>query len=458
MRFIDRVDAGRQLAARLSNFAGTDVVVLGLPRGGVPVAYEVATALQAPLDVLIVRKLGVPFQPELAMGAIGEGGVTVLNERVLAAAHVTAEELAAVQAQERETLARRVSQFRGGNPPSSLNGKTALIIDDGIATGSTARAACQVARALGASRVVLALPVAPPQQIGALRPDADEVICLQTPSLFFAIGQFYVDFSQVSHEQVSALLSRAAARTRPAGVSTPTGRAETDPEDDPAGQDHDVQVHAGPVTLSGHLTLPETAHGVVIFAHGSGSSRHSPRNQFVATVLNQAGLGTLLFDLLTPEEEYDRANVFDIQLLAQRLTNVTRWLRSQPATTNARIGYFGASTGAGAALWAAAAPDSVVAAVVSRGGRPDLAAERLPQVRPPTLLIVGGHDNLVLDLNRKAQAMLRCESRLAVVPGATHLFEEPGTLQMAAELARDWFATHLKAKPPPTRPEAHPTP
>ena len=207
--------------------------------------------------------------------------------------------------------------------------------------------------------------------------------------------------------------------------------------------DEDVAVQAGPVRLAGHLTVPEGARGIVVFAHGSGSSRHSPRNRFVADAMNAAGLGTLLFDLLTVEEERDRANVFDVDLLAARLLGVTAWLRAQPPAAHAAIGYFGASTGAAAALWAAADPAADVAAVVSRGGRPDLAGPRLGLVRAPTLLIVGGHDDVVLELNQSAQAQLRCESRLEVVPGATHLFEEPGTLEAVAQLARDWFATHL---------------
>jgi putative phosphoribosyl transferase len=182
---------------------------------------------------------------------------------------------------------------------------------------------------------------------------------------------------------------------------------------------------------------------VVLFAHGSGSSRNSPRNRFVADVLADAGLGTLLFDLLTPEEEQDRANVFDIGLLAGRLGDATRWLHDQPGLAGARIGYFGASTGAGAALWAAAEPGIDIAAVVSRGGRPDLAIPRLTAVRAPTLLIVGGRDGVVLEMNREAQQHLRCENDLAVVPGATHLFSEPGTLERAAGLARDWFTRYL---------------
>jgi putative phosphoribosyl transferase len=208
-----------------------------------------------------------------------------------------------------------------------------------------------------------------------------------------------------------------------------------------------VVVHAGALRLGGRLTLPSPALGLVVFAHGSGSSRHSPRNRSVASVLNDAGLGTLLFDLLTPDEERDRANVFDVALLARRLADATCWLRRLPEARGLAVGYFGASTGAGAALLAAAEPGSAIAAVVSRGGRPDLAASRLGEVRAPTLLIVGGHDETVLELNRLARAQMRCECGLVVVPGASHLFEEPGTLRQAAELARDWFLRHLQSSP-----------
>ncbi len=218
---------------------------------------------------------------------------------------------------------------------------------------------------------------------------------------------------------------------------------------DPPARDEEVHVRVGLVRLAGHLTVPEALRGLVVFAHGSGSSRHSPRNRYVATVLNEAGLGTLLFDLLTPDEELDRAQVFDIELLANRLEAVTRWLRVQPEADKARIGYFGASTGAGAALVAAAHPGADIAAVVSRGGRPDLAGPSLEDVRASTLLIVGGRDDVVLELNRQAQASLRCESALTVVPGASHLFEEPGSLEAVAGLARDWFLRHLALPSPP---------
>lgn len=434
MLFANRVEAGQRLAERLEHLRGQDLVVLGLPRGGVPVAFEVATALGAPLDVIVVRKLGVPYQPELGMGAIGEGDVQILNDEVMRHAGVSERALAAVTRRERAELDRRVQRFRGDRPRLSLTGRTAVVIDDGIATGSTARAACRVARALGAARVVLAVPVAPPDWSIDMGNDADELVCLATPDPFFAIGQFYLDFTQTTDEEVIGCLDRARAAMPP---------SEERPAEEARVVDEDVEVLAGSVRLAGHLTVPPGATGLVVFAHGSGSSRHSPRNRFVAEVLNEAGLGTLLFDLLTVDEEADRSNVFDIELLAGRLVGVTDWLAARPAARQARIGYFGASTGAAAALWAATETGVEIGAVVSRGGRPDLAAPRLDSVRAPTLLIVGGEDHVVIELNREAQAQLTCENRLAVVAGATHLFEEPGTLRQAAELARDWFLSHL---------------
>jgi putative phosphoribosyl transferase len=190
---------------------------------------------------------------------------------------------------------------------------------------------------------------------------------------------------------------------------------------------------------------------VVVFAHGSGSSRNSPRNMFVAEALHVVGLGSLLFDLLTPEEEADRANVFDIGLLASRRPAATTWLREQPGLQQVPVGYFGASTGVAAALRAAAGPGSGIAAVVSRGGRPDLAGTALAAVRAPTLFLVGGLDDRVLELNESARAQLRGESQLVVIPGAGHLFAEPGTLEQVASLARDWFLRYLRADPSAAR-------
>lgn len=207
----------------------------------------------------------------------------------------------------------------------------------------------------------------------------------------------------------------------------------------PQAHDDDVDIRLGRLMLHGRLTVPDHAVGVVIFAHGSGSSRHSPRNQSVAIELNEAGLATLLFDLLTEDEEVDRAIVFDIGLLAGRLAEVTHWVRGRPGLSMLPIGFFGASTGAAAALWAAATPRLRISSVVSRGGRPDLAKEHLPDVDAPTLLIVGGLDDVVLDLNRRAATELTCRHELRVIEGAGHLFAEGNTLHQVAVAARDWF-------------------
>lgn len=326
------------------------MVVVGLPRGGVPVAAEVARALDAPLDVIVVRKLGVPFQPELGMGALGEDGVEVLNRNVIAMAGVTDREFAAVEARESAELRRRAERFRVGRERVPLTGRIVVVVDDGVATGSTARAACEVVRAHGAARVVLAVPVAPADWTRRLADAADELVCVTTPTPFFGIGQFYDDFSQTTDDEVIRHLRAAAA------TATPTSPAPGRPVagDDPPIRYEEIEVEAGPLHLGGHLAVPETAQAVVVFAHGSGSSF----------------------------------------------------------------------------------------AVVSRGGRPDLAGRLLGSVRAPTLLIVGGRDDVVLGLNREAQARLRCPSKLTVIPGATHLFGEPGALQAAAAAARDWFLEH----------------
>ncbi|MCX5209693.1 phosphoribosyltransferase family protein [Kitasatospora sp. NBC_00240] len=431
--FTDRTDAGRQLAARLGHLRGEHLVVVALPRGGVPVAAEVADALDAPLDICVIRKLGVPYQPELGMGAIGEDGARVINDQVVRMAGVSPRQIAEVERSERAELERRAGRYRGGRAPADLNGRTVLVVDDGVATGSTARAACEIVRARGAALVVLAVPVAPKDWTVRLGDVADQLVCVATPSPFFAIGEFYEDFTQTEDAEVLRCLSRFAG---------------------PPGTDREVTVLADGSRLGGRLTVPDGATGVVVFAHGSGSSRHSPRNRFVAEVLNRAGLATLLFDLLTEAEEPDRQKVFDVALLGGRLAQVTDRLTYERWAAGLPFGYFGASTGAAAALWAAGQDGAQPAAVVSRGGRPDLAGSWLGRVRAPTLLIVGGRDPVVIELNERARERLRCPNELAVVPHATHLFEEPGTLAAAAGLARDWFLRYLSgpAGPGPERP------
>jgi putative phosphoribosyl transferase len=436
--FADRREAGRRLAGALERFRELEPVVIALPRGGVPVGFEVAKALAAPLDILLVRKLGAPFNPEYGIGAIAEGGIRFVRAEDAEMIGISDEELEAVVARESAELERRQRLYRGGREPLPVEGRTAILVDDGIATGGTAVAAGRALKARGATRVILAVPVAPPGTEERLADDFDEVVFLDQPHGFFGIGQFYIDFGQLGDEEVVELLEAARAQRE-------TAAAADDRADPPPVTERPVEIEAAPgLRLAGDLRLPERAAGLVIFAHGSGSGRLSPRNRQVAESLNEAGLATLLFDLLTTEEELDRAKVFDIGLLAERLLAVTGRVKDEAELGGLPIGYFGASTGAAAALRAAARLGEEIRAVVSRGGRPDLAAESLEALVSPTLLIVGGADWQVLELNEQAATLLLCEHEIAVVPGATHLFEEPGALERVAELAADWFSRHLR--------------
>jgi putative phosphoribosyl transferase len=451
-RYRDRADAGRELAAELVAYAGRpDVLVLGLPRGGVPVAFEVAVALNVPLDVFVVRKLGVPGHEELAMGAIASGGVRVLNEGVIGALHVSDADIEHVTQQELQELHRRELRYRGNRPFPSVAGRTVILVDDGLATGSTMRAAVHALRLEDPAAVVVAVPIAAAETCDEFRPEVEEIVCAVTPEPFYAVGLWYADFSQTTDEEVHELLDEAGRRFQAAHSGRRDGNDGASARRE---EERTVLVTAGSATLEGSLGVPASARGVVLFAHGSGSSRHSARNRYVADVLRRAGLATLLIDLLTPEEEAvdlrTRELRFDIELLAERLVAAMDWMAGQPTTHALPVGLFGASTGGGAALVAAARRPDRVAAVVSRGGRPDLARDALAYVRAPTLLVVGGRDESVVELNQAAMRRLLAAPtpphvRLEIVPGATHLFEEPGALERVATLARDWFVRNLPA-------------
>lgn len=427
MIFENREDAGRQLVKRLEHFANRpNVVVLGIPRGGVSVAFEVASALHAPLDVFLSRKLGVPGHGELAFGAISAGDGRYLDEGIVQAAGISPEQIECVTAEVRLELGRRATLYRGDRPPLQVAGKIVILVDDGIATGASVYAAIQALRQMKPAKLILAIPVAPPSTCAWLETFVDELVCLEMPEPFYAVGAFYQNFAQVEDQQVIALLQRAE-------------------------QSDEVSIDLGKVKLAGILVIPAAAHGLVLFVHGSGSSRNSPRNQAVARVLQSHGLATLLFDLLTEEEEaLDRHSAefrFNIQLLAERLVGATQWVLQQRRTRELSIGYFGASTGAAAALVAAARLPDMVTTVVSRGGRPDLADESLSNVRASVLLIVGAEDVEVIPLNQHALHRLHCkDKRLMLIPGATHLFEEPGTMGQVARAATDWFEQYLLAE------------
>ncbi len=425
MQFRDRRHAGEKLAEELEELRFERPVVVALPRGGVPVAAEVARRLRAPLEILAVRKLGAPGNPELGVGAVAEDETGVLDQETAARVGMTQELLDETLAREARELRRRVERYRDGRAALDVADRTVIVVDDGLATGLTDLAAVRALRKRGARRIVVAVPVGSEQAVALLEGEADRVVCLTVPARLYGVGMWYEDFAPVGDEEVVSLLAQAAAKTRVRPLSFELGEAR----------------------VSGELAMPETPRGLVLFAHGSGSSHRSPRNRAVARTLNDAGLATLLFDLLDEREAQRRDLVFDIALLARRLQAVTSWAASAPELDELPLGYFGASTGAAAALVAAAALPDTVAAVVSRGGRPDLAGERLADVRAPTLLIVGGEDRQVLELNRQAAARMRCPHEIVVVEGAGHLFEEPGTLARVSELASDWFARQLPDGP-----------
>lgn len=420
MPYADRRAAGRALARHLAGHATEDALVLGLPRGGVPVAAEIASALDLPLDVWVARKLGAPSNPEFGVGAIGPGDVRILDERAIDMLGIPAGVLDQIAHDEAMEMERRLALYRGDPRPPDVAGRDIILVDDGLATGVTARAAVESLRRLGASRVTLAVPVGAPDSVELLRHVADDVVCPEQPEDFRAVGLWYDDFRQTTDEEVIAALGPRA---------------------------REVRIPVGGDAIVGDLTVPNGARGLVLFAHGSGSGRKSPRNREVAQRLQREGLATLLVDLLTEAEarvdERTRQHRFDIDLLARRLVAAVDWLRAEPTTREMTVGLYGASTGAAAALVAAAERREQFACVVSRGGRPDLAGPALSRAWAPTLLIVGGEDHQVLELNEQAYEQIPGEKRLEIVPGATHLFEEPGTLEAAARLAADFLRSHL---------------
>lgn len=443
MRFIDRRDAGRSLAELLrGSYAGRgDVLVLALPRGGVPVALEVAAKLGAPMDVFLVRRLPAPGEPELAMGAVSSGGVRVLNDDVIRRLGIRPDAIEAETDLQRRLLADS-EEALGVSSDGALHieGRTILLVDDGLCTGATARAASMAIRALRPARVVVAVPVASRSGASEMLPAADEIVSVIQPEPFRSVGWWYDDFSQTADAEVRDLLARARAE--------PLVASEKADASDPGEDDgRPVLIPAGGAALQGALRVPTSPAGLVLFAHGSGSGRGSARNRRVARELTSAGFATLLMDLLTPAEqerdEVTREHRFDVRLLADRLVHAIDWIAAHDELSILPLGLFGASTGGSAALAAAALRRARVRAVVSRGGRSDLAEVALPLLFAPTLFIVGEWDETVMSHNERARSLVAAITRLAVVPGATHLFGEAGAIEAVARLACDWYAEHL---------------
>ncbi|WP_432971428.1 phosphoribosyltransferase family protein [Dactylosporangium sp. CA-233914] len=427
-RFTDRAEAGRRLAERLGRELRSDTVVLAVPGGGVPVAVEVAAALGTRLAPLVVQRLAVPFQPDSAMAALGPGGALAVNAAVLHEANVDADELATEAGRARACAADRARRLLAGRPAPDIRGRPVIVVDDVIVTGATVRAACRAARIAGATRVLAAVPVA--GEAGLEEPAAaDQMIHLDTVADGARAGGRYADFRPVPDDEVVSLLAAADGRSMPSGR-----RRVADPPEE-----------------HGRLTVPPDAVGAVVLAHTSRRAEFGPRYRWIGGRLRDAGLATLSMNLLRPEEELDWTAACDVRLLADRLAGGLRRLRADATVRALPIGLFATGNAAAAALAVAARPArDPVAAVVCHDGRPDLAWRDLGRVRAPALLVAGGRDEHLAELNRAAYEGLAHGGRLAILRDAGRQLQEAGTLAALTELTGAWFVQWLTGRRAPS--------
>jgi putative phosphoribosyl transferase len=440
--YADRAAGGRAVATALRSTAGLcrqdDVVVLGLPRGGIPVARAVADALGAPLDAIVARKLGVPGLTEVAFGAIAEGRREIVEDSVRWYLGIPRRVVAPVLEREQRELDRRVRLYRAGAALPPLRGRTVVLVDDGLASGATLRAAALALRRERPACVVAAVPVASALHCDDVRATVDELVAVATPDPFETVSAWYGDFAAVSDAEVLRLLGRSVALPlqSEADRDTPNEKEVAIPLGSPGAATEDA--------MAGDLGLPNAAPaGLVILVHGGGSSRNSYRNRYLAGRLRLAGWATLRIDLLLEQEraqdDIDGDARFDIPRIASRLARATEWAASERVPGAERLVLFGASTGAAAALAVAAMRPDLVCGVASRGGRVDLAGSALPAVRAPVLMVVGGADTETLRLTRGSAGLLPGPAYLTVVPGAGHTFEEPGAIGAVGEHVVRWL-------------------
>ncbi len=434
----DRLAAGEVVAQRLAAYRDApNLSVLGMARGGVVVAAPVAKALGVPLNVMVARKLGVPGIEEVAFGAIAEGWRGAALDAVNGFIGIPRQVRAIVMRKERREVARRVHRYRGSSPLPDFSGRTVIVVDDGLSTGATLNAAGLALRGSRAARLVAAVPVATAAGVTELRQVFDEVIAVATPEPFETVSAWYEDFAPVDDAAVLALLGQP-----PAGVEVATEISDERPVRIPVSAGG-----SGTAALTGDLGIPspefKVTRGLVIFAHGGGSSRRSYRNRYLAGRLRLAGWATLRLDLLLePEQLADAAEGavrFDIALITRRLHQATEWATRETVPGSERIVLFGASTGAAAAAGVAAALPASIAGLIGRGGRVDLAEADLTQVGTPTLLVVGETDAETLARTPGVVGRLAGPVTLRIVPGAGHTFEEPGTLGAVGELVVGWL-------------------
>lgn len=415
MKFRSRTEAGRLLAARLRQRSWDWPIVLALPRGGLAVGAEIARALDAPLFPLVTRKLD-------HFGAVAEGGALVVDTDAMRREGLDEAALERLTRTERIEVQRRVRLYRHDQPLPPLWGRSAIVVDDGLLSGRSARAAARDLRAAEAAEVVLAVPVACADALPSLEPEFDQVIALQTPQRLGALPEFYVDFPPISDDDVLRILE--VAREQPVRPPSHEQEVSIPFDDDP---------------ILATLCIPERASALIVFAPGAEGSRRSLRVRQIAATMRAEGFATLLLDLVTQRR--------DITTVSRRLAAALEWAGDHPDLGPLPVGISGTGLGAAAMLLVAAARPERVGALVSRGGRLELAQQALGRVEAPTLLIAGEHDEAPLQINRRAFRRLQCQRELVVIPGATHHFEEPGALEHVASLATGWFQRHLNPGP-----------
>jgi putative phosphoribosyl transferase len=439
MAFHDRTDAGKQLAGQLERFRGSEAVVLGVPSGGVVVATEVAKELGLRMDVIVVRAVMLDRDRSLALAAVAEGGEQLIDDDAVEALEASPSELWAALTAERAEVARRVEIYRLRRFHVDLHGFIAIVVMDALSDPIGATLACRVARLRGARRVVFAAPVGTADIFTEVDQHADEITLIESPDGLLDPLTYFDEFAPVSQSVVLDHLDASMVRD---GVPDP-----------PLTQvDHIRDLRVEPVVmlsdgvaLRGIVMLPHLAVGVVVFVHGSGSDATSPRDEAVAASLAEVGIASVRFDLLSEFEHYRNLEI-EIATMVERLTGVISWVRRQVDLRGLPLGLNGANSGIVGVLKLAAEPGAEIVAIVSRGGRPDEFAVSIHDVITPSLFIVGGADDAILEANRATAMLIDAPSELSVIPGASHRFVEPGALEMVAEITRDWFFTWMVRK------------
>jgi putative phosphoribosyl transferase len=432
MDFHDRTDAGQQLVGQLERFRGSDAVVLAVPSGGVIVGTEVAKGLGLRMDVIVVRSVRLPRDPSLVVAVVAEGGEQIIDDDAVEALEAPSSELWAALTSERSEIARRVGLYRLRRFHVDLHGFIAIVVLDLLDEPLLAALACKVARLRGASRVVIAAPIGTSDIFTELQEHADEITLLESPDEVGDAEEHFGKFGPVADSVVLDHLDASVVRD-----------GEPDPPLTSVDHVSDLRVEAvvmlsDGAALRGIVMLPHLATGVVIFVHGAGSDAGSPRDELVATALSEVGIASLRFNLLTEFEQYRKLEI-DAQSMVERLAGVIAWVRRQVDLRGLPLGLNGANSGIIGVLALAAEPGADIVAIVSRGGRPDEFAVGIHEVITPALFIVGGADESILEANRATAMLIDAPSEISVIPGASHQFIEPGSMEMVADITRDWF-------------------